>query len=81
MKNSGAINVISDVIGGTIRANGSKVVKIKIAVGSKIGGLNLAVNFEGINTFCGRYLDSQCTNSAGSILDYEVIAVITFYIG
>ena len=80
-KHSDTINVISDANGGTIRANGSEAVTIKIAVGSKFGGLNLAVDFAGNNTFCGWYLNSQCTNSAGSILDYEVIAVITFYIG
>ena len=70
------INVISDSNGGTIRTNGSEAVTIKVAAGNKIGGINLSVDFVGNNTFCGWYIDSQSTNSSGSILDYVIIAVI-----
>ena len=51
---------ISDTNGGTIRANGGEDITIKVAAGSEIGGLNLAIDFTGNNKFFGWYLGSQC---------------------
>ena len=57
-KYSDTINVISDSNGGNIRANGSAAITIKVAAGSKIVRLNLAIYFAGNNTFYVWYLDS-----------------------